>query len=120
MMTDLGTLPGDFVSWAETINNSGQAVGASFDASGNSRPVVWEDGAMADLNRLIPPGSPWVLLQAPDDDGSLSVLFFACIARSCNPPASIWNLILAFRRRSLSPDHDPVFTTHLDPERPYE
>jgi probable HAF family extracellular repeat protein len=63
-LTDLGTLPGDFVSWAATINNSGQAVGASFDASGNARAVVWENGAMADLNTLIPPGSPWLLWEA--------------------------------------------------------
>lgn len=61
-MTDLGTLPGDVVSWAETINNRGQAVGSSFDASGNPRPVIWEDGAMADLNTLIllaPRGFCW-------------------------------------------------------------
>jgi probable HAF family extracellular repeat protein len=63
-MTDLGTLPGDFVSWAETINNNGQAVGASFDASGNARAVIWENGAIADLNTLIPPGSPWLLWEA--------------------------------------------------------
>lgn len=64
MMTDLGTFPGDVVSWANSLNNNGQAVGASFDASGNPRPVVWEGGAIADLNTLIPPGSPWLLLEA--------------------------------------------------------
>ena len=64
VMTDLGTLPGDFVSWAETINDSAQAVGASFDASGNARAVVWENGAITDLNMLIPPGSPWLLWEA--------------------------------------------------------
>lgn len=63
-MTDLGTLPGDVVSWAETINSKDQAVGTSFDASGNPHPFVWQNGVMSDLNALIPPDSPWLLLEA--------------------------------------------------------
>jgi probable HAF family extracellular repeat protein len=63
-MTDLGTLPGDVVSWAETINSKDQAVGTSFDASGNPHPFVWQNGVMTDLNTLIPPDSPWLLLEA--------------------------------------------------------
>lgn len=62
-MTDLGTLPGDVVSWAETINSKGQAVGTSFDAN-NSHPFIWQDGVMTNLNALIPLGSPWLLLEA--------------------------------------------------------
>jgi probable HAF family extracellular repeat protein len=64
IMTDLGTLPGDVVSWAETINSYDQAVGTSFDANGNMHPFLWENGVMTDLNTLIPPGSPWLLLEA--------------------------------------------------------
>jgi probable HAF family extracellular repeat protein len=63
-MTDLGTLPGDVVSWAETINSDDQAVGTSFDTSGNMHPFLWENGVMTDLNTLIPPGFPWLLLEA--------------------------------------------------------
>jgi probable HAF family extracellular repeat protein len=63
-MTDLGTLPGDVVSWAETINSKGEAVGTSFDANSNMHPFVWRDGMMTNLNTLIPPDSPWLLLEA--------------------------------------------------------
>jgi probable HAF family extracellular repeat protein len=63
-MSDLGTLPGDVVSWAETINSKGQAVGTSFDANNNTHPFIWQDGAMTNLNTLISPNSPWLLLEA--------------------------------------------------------
>ena len=63
-MTDLGTLPGDVVSWAETINNQGEAAGTSFDATDFPHPFVWQSGVMTNLNNLIPPNSPWLLLEA--------------------------------------------------------
>lgn len=55
--TDLGTLPGDVSSMAFGMNDKGQIVGTSTDGSGNSRAVIWEDGAIYDLNTLIPPSS---------------------------------------------------------------
>lgn len=64
VMTDVGVLPGDIQGWAETINNNGQAVGTSFDANGNPHPFIWQDGVMTNLNTLIPPDSPWLLLEA--------------------------------------------------------
>jgi probable HAF family extracellular repeat protein len=63
-MTDLGTLPGDVVSWAETINSKGEAVGTSFDANSNMHPFVWQDGMMTNLNTLVPRDSPMFLLEA--------------------------------------------------------
>jgi probable HAF family extracellular repeat protein len=63
-MTDLGTLLGDVVSVALSINNRTQVVGLSFDASGNVRPVLWQNGGITDLNTLIPAGSPLSLLEA--------------------------------------------------------
>jgi probable HAF family extracellular repeat protein len=64
-MTDLGTLPGLPVSLANAINNSGQAVGFSQDADGNNTvAVLWQNGVMANLNTLIPPGSPMFLIEA--------------------------------------------------------
>jgi len=63
-MTDLGTLPGDAVSWANNINSKSQAVGTSFDALGNSRAFIWQDGVMTDLNRLIPADSNFFLAEA--------------------------------------------------------
>lgn len=53
VMTDLGTLPGDVVSWAEEINSKGQAVGTSFDVNSDMHPFIWQDGVMTDLNALI-------------------------------------------------------------------
>jgi probable HAF family extracellular repeat protein len=53
-MTDLGTLPGDLSSSPSGLNDNGQIVGASQDASGNSRAFLWQHGTMTDLNTLIP------------------------------------------------------------------
>src|SRR5439155_22799402 len=65
-MTDLGTLAGDFLSFALNINSKGQAVGFSCDTDGNCRGVLWQNGVMTDLNTLIPAGSDWFLLEADD------------------------------------------------------
>ena len=62
-MTDLGTLPGDVDSGALGVSG-GQVVGASFDASGNSRAFLWQNGVMTDLNDLVSGGPPLFLLQA--------------------------------------------------------
>jgi probable HAF family extracellular repeat protein len=65
---DLGTLPGDFVSGALEINDRGDVVGVSQDPSGNPRAFLWQNGAMHDLNDLIPPNSPLYLLFAAGID----------------------------------------------------
>ncbi len=54
-MTDLGTLPGDTDSFAGGINDEGQVVLESSDASGNCRGYLWQNGSMTDLNTLISP-----------------------------------------------------------------
>jgi uncharacterized protein (TIGR03437 family) len=78
-MTDLGTLPGDNSSAALGINNSGTVVGYSSElvpditlfsgplletASANSHAIVYINGTMYDLNRLLPTGSGWQLSSA--------------------------------------------------------
>ena len=51
-MQDLGTLPGDYSSYANSINNLSQIVGQSCDINGNCRPFLWGNGNMIDLNTL--------------------------------------------------------------------
>ncbi len=63
-MVDLGTLPQDVVSWGYGINDWGQVVGGSMDASNNERVFLWQSGVMTDLNTLIPPDSTLYLLDA--------------------------------------------------------
>jgi probable HAF family extracellular repeat protein len=61
-MLDLGTLDGDYASVALGINDSGEVVGASLDASFNLRAVLWENGVISDLNTLVI-GNPRLSLQ---------------------------------------------------------
>src|SRR5450432_1059234 len=63
-MRDLGTLVGDFASLALGISDRGDVVGASLDTNFNPRAVLRQNGAMVDLNTLIPAGSPLFLLLA--------------------------------------------------------
>jgi probable HAF family extracellular repeat protein len=63
-MKDLGTVPGDFLSFADGINDFGQVVGSSCDEDRNCRAFFWQKGIMTDLNTLIPPDSPLYLIDA--------------------------------------------------------
>jgi probable HAF family extracellular repeat protein len=63
-MRDLGTLPGDTFSVGLAINDSTKVVGISLDANFNPRAFVWQNGAMTDLNTLIPTNSTLFLLTA--------------------------------------------------------
>jgi len=63
-MQDLRTLPGDSASLALGINDKGEVVGASLDANFSPRAFLWENGAMTDLNTLIPASSGFYLLLA--------------------------------------------------------
>ena len=69
-MRDLGTLPGDFASLAIGINDRGEVVGASLAANFSSRAILWQNGAMTDLNTLIPASSGLYLLLAESVNSS--------------------------------------------------
>lgn len=60
-ITQIGPLPGDAFSLAYGINDQGQVVGQSIDASGNSRAFIWQNGQISDLNEMVPPGSPYLV-----------------------------------------------------------
>jgi probable HAF family extracellular repeat protein len=69
-MVDLGTIQGDVVSAALGINDRGHVVGPSLDGGGNPRAFLFRDGAMKDLNSLVPPGSIYMLIPyAINDEG---------------------------------------------------
>jgi probable HAF family extracellular repeat protein len=74
-MRDLGTLPGDVGSGALSISN-GVVVGPSFDAMGNPRAFIWQDGVMTDLNTLVPADSPLYLLFAESINSSGEIAGF--------------------------------------------
>ena len=61
LRTDLGTLPRDFFSFGEAVNDGGQVGGYSSDINFNCRGFLWQRGVMTDLNTLIPAGSPLFL-----------------------------------------------------------
>jgi probable HAF family extracellular repeat protein len=88
---DLNTLPGGVLSEALAINDEGQVVGVSFDASGNQRAFLWQNGAMTDLNNLIPSNSPYVLQAAQDINE-----FGEITGQLCNKPCSATGPSIAF------------------------
>jgi probable HAF family extracellular repeat protein len=53
----LPLLSGDIAGVATSINERRQIVGYSNDANGNLHPWIWQNGAIANLNDLIEPGS---------------------------------------------------------------
>jgi probable HAF family extracellular repeat protein len=58
VLTNLGTLPGDFAAIATGINNRGQVVGSTFDSNLDwAHAFIWQDGVMTDLNTVFPASS---------------------------------------------------------------
>lgn len=85
-MQDLGTLPGAFATIAgccDTVNNRDEVVGFSIDELG-IRPFLWRDGAIVDLNTLIPPNSPLYLLSAQSINEKGEITGQACVLPECS------------------------------------
>jgi probable HAF family extracellular repeat protein len=70
VLTDLGVPAGDDNSEAMSLNNHGQIVGDSgvgfIESYIQDRALLWDNGARADLNTLIPSGSGYHLIVAFD------------------------------------------------------
>jgi probable HAF family extracellular repeat protein len=80
-LLDLGTLYGGLTSSAADINDMNQVVGTSwlvtqltsvYDPT-QYHAFLWENGAMTDLNTLLPAGSGWILTAATaiNDNGDI-------------------------------------------------
>jgi probable HAF family extracellular repeat protein len=77
-MQDLGTVPGDANSLAIGINDAGQVVGASIDATlTNVRAFLRQDGKLIDLNTLVPAGYPLYLFTACKIDAAGEIIGLA-------------------------------------------
>jgi probable HAF family extracellular repeat protein len=73
--TDLGHLNDDCYSEAWAINSRGQVTGISFSCDFSSmRVFLWQNGAIVDLNSLIPPNSSLQLAvpMAINDEGAIA------------------------------------------------
>jgi probable HAF family extracellular repeat protein len=58
VLTNLGTLPGDFAAIAGGINNKGQVVGSTLDSNFSFvHAFIWQDGVMTNLATLFPTSS---------------------------------------------------------------
>jgi probable HAF family extracellular repeat protein len=103
-MRDLGTLPSlsgvgrDVASGGISINDSGVVVGVSFDAMGNPRAFIWQDGVMTDLNTLVPADSPLYLLFAESINSSGEIAGFGV-----NSSGDVHGFLLTPTSRFFSP-----------------
>jgi probable HAF family extracellular repeat protein len=87
---DLGTFPGAIataITCCNTLNNSGDAVGQTVEASFNSRAFLWQDKILTDLNTLIPADSPLYLTGSASINDSGQIVGNGIVKNSC-PPAT--------------------------------
>jgi probable HAF family extracellular repeat protein len=113
--TDLGTLPGMGSSEAYGVNNSGAAVGRVEPPDGvqaSTRAFLYRDGAMVDLNDLIPATSGYFVADARaiNDRGAIAAEAFtptgAIHAVLLVPSASATGRV--FYNNSAFDGHDPA------------
>jgi probable HAF family extracellular repeat protein len=78
-IVNLHTLPGDALAEATGVNDFGQIVGTSFNASGAPRVFLWENGRIYDLNTLVQPNAPLYLLESGDINDRGEITGLACI-----------------------------------------
>ena len=105
-MTEPGTLPGDAFSVPFGLNNKGQVVGQSCDASGNCRAFIWQNGSMSDLNLLVPPRSHLYLTYGGDINDSGWIVGYGYDMKSGAAPRS-WRFQAAKRNRRVMASPQP-------------
>ena len=78
-IVNLHTLPGDATAQATGINNFDQVVGTSYDAAGNSRVFLWQNGKIYDLNKLVQSDAPLYLLATGDINDRGEITGLGCV-----------------------------------------
>ena len=94
---NLHTLPGDVLSEATGINDFQQIAGTSFDASGNSRVFLWQNGRIYDLNTLLQANAPLYALASGDinDRGDITGVACVLVTGACSNVAHTFIAIVA-------------------------
>jgi uncharacterized membrane protein len=72
--SELPSLLGDVSTLAVAINDNDVIVGNGYNDLTGGHALLWQDGAVFDLNNLIPAGTDWTLSQATaiDNDGRIA------------------------------------------------
>ena len=93
LLADLGVPAGDDNSEANSLNNNGQIVGDSgvgfIESYIQDRALLWDNGARADLNTLIPSGSSYHLIVAFDVNARGEIVVCAVQLSSGNIHAAL-------------------------------
>ena len=103
-LTDLGTLGGTD-SRAQGINDSTHIVGVADTGAETEHAFLWHDGAMTDLNDLLPPSSGWELATATDINHSGKIVGHGAIGAETHaflleagpgviPTVSDWGIVV--------------------------
>jgi len=93
----LPSFSGDVLSEATGINDFGQIVGTSFPATGGSRMVLWQNGTVYDVNKLLPADTPLLILASGDINNQGEITGFACVVsrNACGNEVHAFVAILA-------------------------
>lgn len=83
-MSDLEPLPGDSYSYATAIGDTGVVLGLSIDANFNLRAVTWQNGAITDLNNLVPEDTSLFLQSACSINAKGQIIGFALVKGTAN------------------------------------
>lgn len=78
-MSDLEPLPGDSYSYATAISDKGVVLGLSIAANFNLRAVTWQNGAITDLNDLVPADTTLLLQSACSINAKGQIIGFALV-----------------------------------------
>jgi probable HAF family extracellular repeat protein len=113
-MTELDTLANS-QGRVKAINNAGQMIGASVDNNNQQQPVIWDIGAITNLNELIDLDSGWVLQSAEDINDAGQIVGYGTLdgeqrAFLLTPEEKAWTLMFYLAGdNDLAHTYPPIF-----------